>query len=365
MKEIETLTLLSGAPLIGPARVRQLLNYFGSANEALEAGSANWSVLPGFSKKIIDSWTRWYESAAWEQNLDLVERYGVKLVSFMDSDYPKRLLELPDYPIILYVKGELLPQDEKSIAVIGTRNATIYGLETAEKISEELVSLGFTVVSGLARGIDTAAHYGALKQGRTLAVIGSGLANIYPRENESLGRKISENGALISEFPMATPPDRQNFPQRNRIVSGMTLGSLLIEAPSKSGAMLTMGRALAQGRKLFVIPGRVDNENFKGNLSLLKEGKAHLVDCGEDLLRHFSGKDDLSQRVEISQKKRVIPLDEDEKKFLDLLPNEEIPIDKISELSKLSVGKVHVLLMGLLLKCAVREYPGKIYKKLI
>ena len=291
--------------MIGPVRVRQLLNYFGSANAALEAGSASWSVLPGFSNKIIESWTRWYESPAWEQNLDLVERYGVKLVSFMDSEYPKSLLELPDYPIILYVKGELLPCDVKSVAVIGTRNATVYGLETAEKISEELVALGFTVVSGLARGIDTAAHYGALKQGRTLAVIGSGLANIYPRENESLARRISENGALISEFPMKTPPDRQNFPQRNRIVVGIPEGALLIEAPKKSGAMLTMGIALKQGRKLFVIPGRVDNDNYKGNLSLLKEGKAHLVECAEDVVRHFSEKGDLSRRIEANQKRRV------------------------------------------------------------
>jgi len=367
LNELEALTVLSGAPLIGSVKIKLLIENFGSASQAITAGAEAWLSLPGFGVKIVDSWNNWYAGSQWENNLELVNRYDVTLLPYTDPRYPKRLLDLKDYPVLLYVKGSIESIDAKSIAVVGTRDASIYGSEMAEKISSELADCNFTIVSGLARGIDTKAHQASLRQkGRTIAVIGSGLANIYPRENMKLASAIAENGALISEFPMNTPPDRQNFPQRNRIVSGMTLGTLLIEAPRKSGAMLTVQRAISQGRRVFTIPGRVDSENFQGNLMLLQERKALLVQSGQDIANSFSDIYAYDPIIKKSrEKKSAILLNNEEQTLLSLLPNEELAIDKIIELSKLPVMKINVLLIGLLLKNAIKEYPGKIYKKLV
>jgi len=254
--------------------------------------------------------------------------------------------------------------DQNGIAVIGTRQATLYGLEMAKKIAEDLAAVGFTVISGLARGIDTAAHAGALhaRKGRTIAVIGSGLTNVYPRENIELSEAVANQGALISEFPMETPPDRQNFPQRNRIVSGMTMATVLIEAPLQSGAMITVEKALMQKRQVFALPGRADHENFRGNHQLLKQGKAHLVENADDIINSFN---DLFRRCgpSIPEQKPQCGMNPEERLFLSQLPNHEISVEEIVQLTKLPVMRINILLMGLLLKKAVREFPGKIYKK--
>ncbi|MEC7839255.1 MAG: DNA-processing protein DprA [Chlamydiota bacterium] len=367
MNELESLTVLSGAPLIGSVKTRVLIDTFGSATHAINAGADSWLSISGFGPKLVESWKKWYASNIWMKNLELAQKFDVTILPYTDPKFPKRLLEIKDHPIILYIKGCITPADDKSIAVVGTRKSSIYGTEMARKISSELVDYDFTVISGLARGIDTTAHYAALQnQGRTIAVIGSGLANIYPRENSKLACEIIENGAVISEFPMNTPPDRQNFPQRNRIVSGMTLGTLLIEAPKKSGAMITMHQAISQGRKAFAIPGRADSENFQGNLQLLKEGKAQLVQNGWEIASNFEKIYDHSLPKKIMPApKNTVVLNNEEHSLLSLLPNEELSIDKIVELSKLPVMKINVLLISLLLKNVIKEYPGKMYKKLV
>jgi len=343
-------------------RIRRLVEYFGSAAAALQAKTEYWLDVPGFNTKNIPA-DSFFEGAESERNFEMIKRFGVRVISYQCSEYPQHLLKIPDFPLVLYVKGRILPEDNRSIAVVGTRNATIYGMETAEKMAAGLSGAGLTVVSGLARGIDTAAHKAAVKKGRTIAVIGSGLADIYPRENNRLAEEISEKGAVISEFPMLTPPDRQNFPQRNRIVSGMTLGTLLIEAPLKSGAMLTMENAFDHERELFAIPGRTDSENYRGNLSLLKSGKARLVENSSDIIKFFG----IAERKEnfLFEKESAIDLNPEEKKFISLLPQEEVSLHRIEELVQLPITKIHVLLMSLLLKNAIREYPGKIYKKLV
>lgn len=365
MNELEALTVLSGIPYLGSVKIRLLLHRFGSATTALEADNEELKTLPGFNERICSNWEAWKKNDEWKRNLDLVDEHGARIVPFTSAEYPQRLLQIHDFPILLYMIGTRLPKDNEGIAVVGTRNASIYGNEMAEKISGDLARMDFTVVSGLARGVDTTAHQAALKYGRTIAVIGSGLANIYPSENKGLGYKIAERGALISEFPMATPPDRQNFPQRNRIVSGMSQGTLLIEAPIKSGAMITMDRAYEQKRKLFAIPGRLDQENFGGNHFLIKSGRAQLVEGAQDIANSFG---DLfsSQPVLLKNEEINVPeLEEEEKKLLSLLPNEELSIEKIVLLTKLPIMKLNVLLMSLLLKKAVKEFPGKMYKKLV
>lgn len=357
--ELEALVILSSIPYLGAIKIRILIKHFGSARDALKASIAQLEKFTGF-EKVLPHWNRWNSDKAWQSELRLVEKYGVKLISFTDPQYPKHLLEIADYPALLYVNGDIKPLDQRSIAIVGTRGASIYGSESAASIAAELASTGFTVVSGLARGIDTAAHSGALKYGRTIAVIGSGLANIYPAENIPLANLIAKQGALISEFPMATAPDRPNFPQRNRIVSGMSMATLLIEAPVKSGAMITMEKAFVQKRKLFALPGRADQEQFRGNHLLIKQGKAQLVENARDIIVHFQ---DLFSLSVSSVRQNFIQLSTEEQTFLKAMPSEELNIDALCPLVSLPVQHVQRILMSLILKRAVKEFPGKIYKK--
>lgn len=362
MTEIEAFAILSSIPNLGAVRIRSLLQYFGSALDAINASDATIGNLPGFSR-LSTNWGQWKNNSSWQRNLDLARRYGAELIPFNSPLYPKSLLEIHDHPALLYIRGTLKPEDGRSIAVIGTRNATIYGLETAETISRTLAANGFTVISGLARGIDTAAHNGALQTqaGRTIAVIGSGLAKVYPAENQGLADAIAGRGALISEFPMETPPDRQNFPQRNRIVSGMSMGTLLIEAPIKSGAMITMDRAYQHKRKLFALPGRADNENFRGNHMLIKSGRATLVESAEDIILHFDG---LFAPGPANPPSSTQPhLDKEESELLTSIPAAEFTIDELARSTSIPVQHVQRILMSLMLKKIIKEFPGKIYKK--
>jgi len=356
LNETEALTILAGIPNVGPQKFRQLLQRFGNAKTALEADSDTLSKIKGFGPQAIESWRRWKKEGRGQKELELIDKWGVQIVPFSDPRYPKRLKELPDAPPLLYVKGEL--KEEKRIAVVGTRKATIYGREMAEKISEALAASGWSVVSGLARGIDTAAHKAALRAGRSLAVIGSGIASLYPRENRNLAEEIARQGALISEFPMETPPERQNFPKRNRIVSGISEALLLIEAPIKSGAMITMRLAKKQGRKRFALPGRADCDNYAGNLLLLREGECKLVCSSDEILADLGEK-----KAEKRRRPQFSGLSSEEKKFMDQLPAEELTIDGIAGLTKLPMTKLHVLLTSLLLKRAIKKYPGNYYRK--
>lgn len=361
MEELEALIILTHLPLLGPIKIRFLMRHFGSAAAALNAPLEKIEQLPSFGPKIMQSWKKGLIDQGWIKNLHLAEKLHTDIIPFYSPHYPKRLLEIADHPLLLYVQGQLLPQDQHCIAVVGTRQATLYGQDIANQLSMKLAQAGFTIVSGLARGIDKAAHEGALTAGRTLAVLGSGIAHIYPTENIELSRAIQKQGALISEFPMSTPPDRQNFPQRNRIVSGMTLGTVLIEAPPKSGAMLTAERAYTQGRPVFALPGRVDQDSFKGNHALIKEGKAQLIEGVADILKNFH--DCPLPLVFKPTTQRTISLEKDEEELLQLMPTQEISVEELASLTQWSISKLNSFLMRLVLKKIVKEYPGKIYKK--
>lgn len=341
------------------------MRYYGSAQAAAKAPVQELKTFPGFNDRIIDSIIKARHTDFAKREFDLAGRYGARIITFQDEEYPKRLLEIDDYPILLYVRGKIKNGERQSLAVVGTRQMSIYGGEMAEKISSQLTDCGYSIVSGLARGIDTVAHKSAIKKGRTLAVIGSGLADIYPRENISLANEIvCTGGALISEFPMATPPDRQNFPQRNRIVSGMTLGTILIEAPVKSGAMITMEKAMEQKRKLYALPGRVDHENFRGNHYLIKNGWAKLIESGEDVVSDFDQLFSIGRNQPIAAPKPVF-LEKEEAEFLSKLPVHELSFDEIMQISQLPVTRLNVMIMGLLIKKVLKEFPGKIYKKIV
>ena len=358
--ESEAFVILSSIQGLGPIKIKHLVSYFGTALQTLNSSSEAVKKIKGF-EKIGENWSSWADDLFWQKDLEMIKEMKIQLIPYTDSKYPKTLLQIPDHPALLYVQGSLLPEDTNSLAIVGTRNASIYGHEMAEKLGEELASHKFTIVSGLARGIDTAAHIGALKRGRTLAVIGSGLCHIYPQENKGLAKEILKNGALITEYSMHTPPNRQNFPRRNRIVSGLSCGTLLIEAPIKSGAMITMEQAFSQRKKLFALPGRADNDNFKGNHALIKSGRASLVENSEDILSHFR---ELFPRIQ-SQSFDIqsIYLDNQEKSVLNRMSYEEMGIDALSIHLNLPINQTQTILMGLVLKKAVKAFPGKIYKK--
>lgn len=364
MNELEALAILSQLPHLGSVKIRSLLGHFGSALNVLEADVQEIEDLPGFGSKISRHWKYWEKDSSWQEDLELAQRHAVQIIPISAPSYPKRLLELHDAPILLYIKGEIKPQDQQAIAVVGTRNATRYGHEMAERIAGGLAASGFTVVSGLARGIDTTAHIHALTYGRTIAVIGSGLLDVYPRENRSIAEQITRKGALISEFPMKTPPDRQNFPQRNRIVSGMTLGTVLVEAPVESGAMITMHKAFSQDRKLFAVPGRADFETFQGNHQLIKTGKAQLVEKAEDIVEYFQDLFGALKIVPVLARKKVV-LEPEEEELLNQIPTRDLSFDEIAILTKLTAMKLNILLMSLVLKKVIKEYPGKMYKKIV
>lgn len=362
MNELEALLIINSLSYIGSIKGRLLIQHYGSASAALQAPLEEIATFPGFGPKVLQAWKKGLEKGEWRQNLILAERLQTQIIPFTSPHYPKRLLEINDYPLILYVQGLLVKEDDRCLAIIGTRQASIYGQEIAKELSIKLTQAGFTIVSGLARGIDTAAHQGALEKGRTLAVLGSGLTCIYPNENAALARTIQQRGALITEFDMTTPPDRHNFPRRNRIVSGMTMGTILIEAPKQSGAMLTAELAIKQGRPVFALPGRVDQDSFKGNHTLIKEHKAELIENVEDILKTF---DNCSLPLVFKPtNKPTCFLEREEEELLKQMPAQEVSVEELILGLQLPIAKLNGLLMSLVLKKVIKEYPGKIYKKI-
>jgi DNA processing protein len=347
--QIISLLILLHTRGLGRIGIWKLLKEFGSSEKIVEVG---WDPQ---RRVLLGRW----EVANWEEDLEEVAKKGIRLLTYRDPAYPKNLLNIPDFPLLLYVKGELLAGDNASVAIIGTRNATLYGKQSAEKIAQELAASGVCVVSGLARGIDTAAHEGALKgRGRTIAIIGSGLSQIYPPENLPLCDQIASAGAVISEFPMQMPPARGLFPKRNRVISGMSQGVCLIESPQKGGGMITMQIAEQQKKPLFALPGRVDWPTFEGNHALLKQQKVRLVENGNDLLKSLN----LSQNQEV-KRTTSSALTPEERAFLEKLPAEEKSIEELVLLTQLPIIQLNVLVTRLVLKKVMKEFPGKIYKR--
>lgn len=366
-KELRALVALTKVPGLGAVKIRKLIDVLGSPTAVIGGRRSDWFSCPGITPNIVDHLQELQALGVRGCAVAEAHAMGVDVIAYTDQRYPKRLLEIDDYPVVLYMQGEVSPADQRCIAVVGTRTASLYGREAARRFGRELAAAGFTVVSGLARGVDTEAHRGALETGRTIAVIGSGLADVYPVENRGLAKQMTTQGALLSEFPMHTPPDRQNFPQRNRIVSAMTEATLLIEAPEKSGAMITMQRAIAQKRPLFALPGRVDMPTFSGNHALIKQGFAALVESATDIVSSLSpllvvrGARRTPHSVQSPPERSF--LSPEEQQLIQLLSSEELSIEQIFEHTHWPMSKLSVLLMGLVLKKKIQEFPGKIFKK--
>jgi DNA processing protein len=283
-----------------------------------------------------------------------------------DEEYPELLRQIYDPPIVLYVKGRLTSKDKNAVAVVGSRQTTHYGLEVARKLAYQLAYVGVTVVSGGARGVDTAAHQGAISaKGRTIAVLGTGINLVFPPENAGLFERITGNGAVITQFPFNRPADRQSFPIRNRIVAGMTLGTVVVEASMTSGALITSNMAVDYGRQVFAVPGRIDSPRSKGCHELIKKG-AKLCEGAEDILSEFEYLFPASNRPPTPNETGVLPgltLSDTEQKVYDTLSREESTIDEVIRHSSLPSSTVSVALLSLEMKRLIRQLPGKMFVK--
>ena len=363
MTDTEACIALNMVPNLGPVRMRKLLEVFTTPQKILGTRAAELRTVEGIGAELATA------IASWEQIIDLpaelkrIEDFGAKVVVKAAPEYPRALREIYNPPILLYVWGTLTERDQHAISVVGSRKTSHYGLECAKKLSYQLAYAGLTVVSGLARGIDTAAHQGALAaQGRTVAVIGSGLMDLYPPENLGLGEKIAASGAVVSEFPMTFPPDRQTFPYRNRIVAGWGSGLLVVEAGAKSGALITASQAIEHNRLVYAVPGPIDRPTSAGSNRLIQQG-AKLVTGASDIL------DDLQslfpERMPPNSPAAVSgTLSADEKTILDAIETSETPLDSIVGKTGLPSQKVSSTLLALEMKRRVKQLPGQQFVKL-
>lgn len=284
MTRTEAYLALNMLPGTGPVRVRRLLEVFGSPERILGAKAAEIMRVDGFGSELAESISRWESQVDLSAELRKIGDLGLSVLTQEDPAYPPLLREIHSPPLVLYVWGKLIDKDRNAIGVVGSRQATPYGLDAAKKMSFQMAYAGFTVISGLARGIDTAAHEGALaSKGRTIAVIGAGMAKLYPPENKGLAERIATQGAVVSEFPVDYPPDKQTFPQRNRIVAGWSSGLLVVEAPVRSGSLITAQQAADMGRTVYAVPGNIDRPTSAGCNRLIQQG-AKLVMDGGDIL---------------------------------------------------------------------------------
>jgi len=362
----EALVALNLIDHVGPVRARQLLEHFGDPVAILGASRAELLQVSGIGQETAEA------IAAWEKNIDLgaelkrITDFGCRIVIQSDDEYPHLLRQIYDPPIVLYVRGQLLAKDKNSVAMVGSRMSTHYGIEVARKLAYQLAYLGVTVVSGGARGIDSAAHQGALSaKGRTVAVLGTGINLVWPPENKEMYDRICENGALVTQFPFNRPGDKQSFPIRNRIVAGMTLGTVVVEANLTSGALITANFANEYGRQVFAVPGRIDSPRSKGCHDLIKKG-AKLCEGAEDILSEFEYLFPPSNKPASVAETGQLPaleLSENEQRVYDTLSEEPLSIDEVIRKSGLPASAASVALLSLEMKRIIRQLPGKMFVK--
>jgi DNA processing protein len=355
------LNLIEG---VGSVRARSLLEHFGDAPRILAAPPSELLRVRNIGADTAEKIAAWEKTINLAGELKRIADYGCQVLIQSDENYPAALREIYDPPLVLYVKGQINVKDKNSVALVGSRMSTHYGVETARKLAYQLAYVGVTVVSGGARGIDTAAHQGALSaKGRTIAVLGTGVNLIFPPENAELYERIAANGAVITQFPFNRPADKQSFPIRNRIVAGMTLGTVVVEANLTSGALITANFATDYGRQVFAVPGRIDSPRSKGCHELIKKG-AKLCEGAEDILSEFEYLFPASNRPAAVSETGVLPaleLGENEKQVYDSLDHEELAIDEVIRKCGLPSSAVSVALFSLEMKRLVKQLPGKLY----
>jgi len=391
MTEKEALIALNMMPGIGSVTVLRMRERFGSAAAVFELGERELSAVQGVGSERAARIVAERGGIAYAAEMERALRSSVKLVTLEDEDYPEILKRISDPPLALYVAGDTRILNKTGCAVIGTRHATLYGRETARRFGYQLAAAGYCVISGFARGIDTEAHAGAVQAGGlTVAVLGSALDKMYPQENRTFAREIiAKGGAIMTEYPFGREADRQTFPQRNRIVSGMSRGVLVVESPLRSGTLITVAQALEQGRSVMAVPGRVDSKASMGSNRLIREG-ARLVSCIEDVLEElqdlFAGEREVKSRAdhgaretaagaereaaagrterERSAQSPESVLTSDERRVCAALSDEGSYADSIVRESGLETGKVNAVLVSLQIKRVIKVFPGGLFKRL-
>jgi len=348
---------------LGGVGFKKLASSFADPTEAFFASSAELSQVEGLHREVIDgllNFSGWDEI---DNELRRIRDAGVEIVRFTSSEYPARLRMIADPPPFLYIKGALKVEDDRAVAIVGSRSASDYGRRVARGLARGLASLGFTVVSGMARGIDGSAHESALQAGgRTIAVLGSGVERAYPPEHEGLYRRISENGAVLSELPVGTRPMAFNFPARNRLISGLSLGVVVVEATEKSGSLITAALALEQGREVFAVPGAAGASRSRGAHQLIRQG-AKLVETVNDIIEEIAPQLVRRAGTAPEARARVLPPNagENTRKILILLQDNPLHVDQVIERSGLPPAQVLGILLDLELQGFIRQSPGNIY----
>ncbi|PIY19372.1 DNA-protecting protein DprA [Candidatus Desantisbacteria bacterium CG_4_9_14_3_um_filter_40_11] len=353
---------LNMVPDIGPVRFQTLLNYFGNVEDILVANAADLAQIKGIGEKIAQEIVEKRGDVRIDEELKKIDAASVRVITLEDEEYPLNLKSIWAAPPALYTKGCLKEEDRLSISMVGTRSASFYGRRMADNFAQDLARAGLTVVSGLARGIDTASHLGAISaNGRTIAVLGCGVDIMYPPENKRLFEQIVQHGAVLSEFPMGTTPEKFNFPRRNRIISGLALGTLVVEASIRSGTFITTEYALEQGRDVFAVPGCIDSRLSAGTNHLIQQG-AKLVTCVEDILEEIGLLVTTLKQIAIPEKKKDInELLGTEKQVYSLIGDKPQQIDYLIYNSDISAGQMASILLQLELKGFVRQLPGKVF----
>ncbi len=354
---------LSLIPGVGSVLIKRLLDRFNTPEAVFRAPLKELLRIEGLGQRVAGEIRKGPSEKAVERELSLLGRTGGRVVTLKDDDYPKRLKDIYDPPALLYLRGELRKEDELAVAIVGSRKTSGYGREITERIGEDLARHGVTVVSGMARGIDSVGHHGALQGGgRTIAVLGCGVDVIYPSENRNLFYRIIDRGAVVSEFPMGSPPEAGHFPRRNRIISGLCIGVVIVQASADSGSLITAGYALEQGREVFAVPGNVGAEGSRGTNQLIKEG-AKLVEASEDILEEILPQWRREEEMARKGEALALRLTEGEKSVYGLLSETPLHIDAIIRESQLDPGSVSSLLLNLELKGLISQWPGKCFSK--
>ena len=361
-EQTQYLIALSMIPGIGDARIKKLVAYCGGAKEVFAQSKTFLEKIPNIGGKIAASVSDKDVLVRAEKELSFSEKHQVEVISFLDESYPQRLKHCDDAPVVLYKKGLGSINPARCLSIVGTRNATREGKEFTEKLVEEIASTNVTVVSGLAYGIDIAAHKASLKNNiPTIGCLAHGLDRIYPKLHEKTAKEMLENGALITDFPVGTNPDRENFPKRNRIVAGMADATIVIEAAAKGGALITAELANGYNRDVFAVPGRVSDQYSEGCNNLIKYQKASMITSGKDVLRSM-GWDDVADRKPQPQKKLLFNLTEDQERVVAVLQQQTHTIDRLSVLAEMPMSKVATVLLELEFEGVVSTLPGKVYK---
>ncbi|HNR01296.1 MAG TPA: DNA-processing protein DprA [Anaerolineaceae bacterium] len=341
---------------IGAVRFKQILDFFGSAATAWDSPSSGL-IAAGLPQKVVDNFVAVRNQVDLDQVMDRININGIRVMTWSDSDYPRRLREIDQSPPVLFIKGSINVEDDWAVAVVGTRRVTPYGRQVASEIASYLAQNGVTVVSGLARGVDAIAHQSALRAGgRTIAVLGSGVDVIYPPEHRKLAADITSQGALVSDYPVGTSPDGVNFPPRNRIISGLSLATVVVEAGEKSGALITAEFAVEQGREVFAVPGSILAPQSEGTNQLIEQGARPLLRMSE-ILEGLK----LEQIPQKQQARKLNPLNPVEQNLLQHLSPEPLHIDQLCEMTGLPINDVSATLTMMELKGFVSQVGGMNY----